>query len=77
MTKIFTICLRCGKVQVRTDVIENINDKYIELKEKRMCPRCKINTKHIATKNIDNLRRNLEERPNNSLDGYVIKLIKR
>lgn len=77
MTKIFTICLRCGKVQVRTDMIENINDNYIELKEKRMCPRCLINTKQIATKNIDNLRRKLEESPSNSLDGYVIKLIKR
>lgn len=77
MTKISTICLRCGKVQVRTDIIENISDNYVILKEKIMCPRCKIKTNQVATNNVDNLRKKLEKNPSNSLDGYVIKLIKR
>lgn len=76
MSKISTICLTCGKVQVRTDIIENINGKYIELKEKIMCPRCKIKTKQVSTKNINNLRKQLEESPSDTLDGYLIKLIK-
>jgi len=78
MSKINIICLRCGKVQPRTDVIEDINnDKYITLQKKFSCPNCRIKTNQIATKNIQELRKELENNPNNSLDGYVLKLIKR
>lgn len=77
MNKINTICLRCGKVQVRTDIMEEINDKYIRLSNPMMCPKCKIKTSQIATKDIKELRKKLEQNPSGSLDSHVIKLIKR
>ena len=77
MSKVNTICLRCGKVQVRTDILEPINNKYIQLKKPLICPKCNIKTSQIATKNIQDLRKNLEKNPNESLDSYILKLIKR
>lgn len=77
MSKINTICLRCGKVQVRTDVVETLNNKYVKLKQKRICPQCNIKTEHIATKDIKELRKKLEKETNESLDGYIHLLIRR
>lgn len=77
MNKIATICLRCGKVQIRTDMIENINGMYINLKNSRMCPGCQTKTKHIATKQIKTLRIKLEERTSNHLEEHILELIKR
>lgn len=77
MSKINTICLRCGKVQVRTDIMENISGKYVQIKNKRNCEQCNIKTNHIATKSVQELRKKLEEHLDNSLDNYVFKLIKR
>lgn len=77
MTKKNTICLRCGFVQVRTDIVDLIKEKYILLEKKRMCPRCNKNTPTIATNNIEKLRKKLENNPNKELDSYVFKLIKK
>lgn len=77
MSKVNTICLRCGKVQVRTDIMENLNGSYITLKNKINCPKCQIKTNQIATKDVKELRKKLESNPSNSLDGYILKLIKR
>lgn len=77
MTKKNTVCLRCGSVQVRTDIEDLIKGKYILLEKKRMCSRCNKNTPTIATNNIEKLRKNLEENPNRELDSYVLKLIKK
>lgn len=71
------ICLRCGTVQVRTDIEEEIQDRYIILKDKKECPKCKRIVTHIATTNIQNLRKQLEQNPNKKLDRYILKLIKR
>lgn len=76
-TKKQVICLRCGKVQIRTDIESPLTDRYIILKKKNMCPKCKINTNFIATNNIENLRRKLEENPNKELDSYILKLVKK
>ena len=77
MSKINTICLTCGKVQIRTDVLENITGMYVNLKKPRMCPRCERTTKQIATKRVQTLRVKLEEQTNNSLDKHILELIKR
>ena len=77
MNKVNTICLRCGKVQVRTDIIENINSKYIQLRNKINCQQCNMKTNQIATKNVQELRKKLNETVENNLDSYVYKLIKR
>lgn len=77
MTKMYTICLRCGNVQIRTDINETMIDKYIILEKERKCPKCHIKTKHVATLNIDKLRKELEDNPNRNIDGYLLKLIKK
>ncbi len=81
MSKVNTICLRCGTVQVRSDLVEilenNDEDKYMILEEKKMCPKCKIKTNQIATKDIKMLKKSLETNPNKKLDSYILKLIKR
>jgi len=77
MNKINTICLTCGKVQIRTDIFEDINGIYINLKKPRMCPRCERTTKHIATKRVQTLRVKLEEKNNSSSENHILELIKR
>ena len=77
MSKINTICLTCGKVQIRTDVLDNITGKYVFLKQTRMCPKCERTTKHIATKKVQNLRTKLEEKTVNSSEKHILELIKR
>lgn len=77
MTKKNIICLRCGNVQVRTDIEDTLTDRYIVLKKKNLCPKCKISTNFIVTSNIQNLRKQLEENPNKELDSYILKLIKK
>lgn len=77
MTKINTICLSCGKVQVRTDlnIIENKN--YVFLKGKQHCPNCESFTPHVATKDIKVLRKKLTENCERGQDKKVLELIKR
>lgn len=76
-TKKQIICLRCGTIQVRTDIENTLTDRYIILKNKNMCPRCKIDTNFIATNNIESLRKKLEENPDKKLDSYILKLVKK
>lgn len=75
MNKIYIICLSCGNVQVRTDILEDLNDKYIILSKKKMCPKCGRETKQVATRNIKTLSKKLDE--NNKRDKQIINLIKR
>ncbi len=77
MNKINIICLRCGTVQIRSDILEVCNDKYILLNHKQLCPKCGMKTTHIATNDIKSLRKSLEENPNRKLDSYLLKLVKR
>lgn len=77
MTKKNTICLRCGLVQVRTDINNIISDRYIVLEKKYMCPKCHTNTNMIVTNKIQILRKQLKESPNEGLDSYILKLIKK
>ena len=75
MNKIYIICLSCGKVQLRTDIMEELNDKYIVLANKLMCPRCNHETVQAATKDIKTLSKKLDI--NNSKDRRIFNLIKR
>jgi hypothetical protein len=75
VNKVKTICLSCGKVQVRTDIIEELNDKYIILTQKKMCPKCQRETKQVATKNIKTLVKKLDI--SNNQDKKVLSLIGR
>ncbi len=75
MNKKYTICLTCGKVQVRTDINEKLNNKYIFLKKKIRCPYCEEETKQAATKNIKSLVKKLV--PTNNKDQEILYLIGR
>ena len=75
MNKTYIICLSCGKVQVRTDILEDLNNKYIILSKRIMCPSCGRETKQIATKNIKTLNEKIDE--NNKRDIQILNLIKR
>lgn len=77
MNKVSLICLRCGNIQISTDIMETIGNKYITLNKPMMCPKCNKNTFQIATNNVNDLRLKLEQNPSSNLDSYVIKLIKR
>ncbi len=77
MSRMIAICLRCGTAQVRTDLGENFEKGYTLLKKETFCPRCNKKTNFIATKDINNLRKKLEQNPSKPLDGYILKLIKR
>ena len=77
MNKVNTICLSCGKVQIRTNlnIIENKN--YVFLKGKYHCPNCESFTSHIATKNVKILRKKLIENCERQQDNKILELIKR
>ena len=50
---VYTICLRCYNIQVRTDIITSFGNKpFIRLDRKVMCPKCHALTENIATKDI-------------------------
>ena len=59
MTKISTICLKCGNVQTVENMEEIMNDYYIVLDKKMFCPNCQRKTDFIATKDIENLKENI------------------
>ena len=75
MEKIYTICLSCGKVQLRTDiVVELANKTYIFLDKKMMCPKCNKPTQFIATKDIKKLKKSLANSNNKleqKLNNYI------
>ena len=73
MTKTYIICLSCGTVLLRTDVLEKIETNYIYLDKKRMCPRCNRLTKFVATKDISKLKKDLVKE--NKADYKIMKLI--
>ncbi len=77
MSKVNVICLRCGNVQVRTDISKKILNIYEISEDQKICPKCKIKTEQILTNNIQNLRETLEENPSRKLDSYILKLIRR
>ncbi len=76
MNKQMAICLRCGKVQVRTDLGYLGNAPYIVLQKSMICPRCGMETKHIATKDIKMLKKQLTDSIYKPLDTYIFHLIK-
>ncbi len=63
--KVYTICLACGTVQVRTDVVTDLSKKaFVILDRKTMCPKCRILTQQIATKNLKQLKNSLANSDN-------------
>ena len=56
---------------------EIMNDYYIVLDKKMFCPNCQRKTDFIATKDIENLKENIEKNPSETLDSYIIKLLKK
>ena len=73
--KAYTICLNCGKVQIRTDIEKEIKDKYIVLDKKINCPICSANTKVAVTNNIKILKKELLVSHNNKMDNHLLELI--
>lgn len=76
MSKLITLCLKCGNAQVRTDIEKVVTERYIVL-DKWYCPNCSKITKQIATKDTKKLRQTLEKDSKEPIDEYIIKLIKR
>ena len=59
--KLYTICLACGNVQVRTDIVTSFGTRpFVMLDRKSMCPKCRTLTQQIATKDIKQLKKTLE-----------------
>lgn len=73
--KINVICLKCGQVQVRTDIITTISEKYI-LSKNIICSNCAKKTTHVLTNNIKRLKKELKD-GNTSLDKQIYHLIER
>ena len=77
MDKAYTICLSCGIVQLRTDIVEDLNNKnYVFLDKKMICPKCHKTPQFIATKDIKKLRKvvtnstsKLDQKINNYIRG--------
>ncbi len=59
--KVYTICLACGTVQARTDIITSFGNKpFVMLDRKIICPKCRTLTQNIATKDVKQLKKTLE-----------------
>ncbi len=76
MNKQEAICLRCGTVQVRTDLEEIGNFPYMILETPILCPKCRIQTRHVATKDIKVLKKQLADSIYRPLDIHIFHLIK-
>jgi len=74
----YTLCLNCGKAQVRTDIIDEIKDNYVQLdKTKLICPGC-IGRRHIATTDLKDLVKDLSSKKSmTDLDRRVLYLARK
>lgn len=73
MNKRNIICLKCGTVQVRTDITKEIDGKYIL--DKNYCPKCDKNTSQVLTPNVKILKKQLKKNPAKDLDKHILNLI--
>ncbi len=75
MSQKYTICLSCGKVQFKKDVVDTIGNKiYVINKDKFMCPKCHKETQSMETKDLDKLKMILLRSPNQvekKLGNYI------
>ena len=75
MSKAYAICLSCGNVQVRTDIIDDLGSKqYTLLNRNICCPKCHKTSKFAATKDIKCLKKALNK-PQTNLDNRINKMI--
>ena len=71
MNKRNIICLKCGTVQVRTDITKKIDGKYVLYKNN--CPKCQKITSQVLTHNVKMLKKQLN--PTKDLDKRILNLI--
>ena len=74
MNKKYLVCLKCGNVQKRTDILNELshnNYKFI----KKQCPKCKIETQELVTENMSKLKTQLKN-DNTEFSNKVLKLIR-
>ena len=71
MNKRNIICLKCGTVQVRTDITKKIDGKYVL--DKNNCPKCQKITSQVLTHNVKMLKKQLN--PTKDLDKRILNLI--
>ena len=63
--KNYVICLKCGNVQARTDLMTELTDKsYAFVERKMLCPKCHKESQFVATKDIQQLRKVLSTSTN-------------
>ena len=75
MNKAYMICLNCGNVQARTDILNELGDKqYTLLNRKIMCPKCHKMPQFAATKDIKKLKLALNS-SSNKLDNKINNMI--
>ena len=76
MNKNYIICLKCGTAQVRTDIDEMLDGKqYTLIAKKILCPKCRIDTQAVATKDIKKLRSALNN-SNNKTDQKILSYVR-
>lgn len=76
--KKYTLCLNCGKAQVRTDIEDIIEKNYVQLEKTQIiCPGC-IGRRHVATTNIKELVNALDSKKDmTDLDRRVLYLARK
>ena len=76
-SKLYTLCLCCGKFQIRSDVVADLSNKnYVLLDKKIMCHVCGKNQHFMATrKNKKQLIRVLDN-SDNKLDKRIRSMIR-
>ena len=76
MNQAYTICLGCGNVQIRTDIVEDLKDKDLVLiKNSKMCSKCHKIQQFVATKDIRKLKKSLSN-TNDSLGKRVNNIVR-
>lgn len=73
MNKRNIICLKCGTVQVRTDITKQIDGKYVL--DKNNCPKCNKITSQVLTSNVKILKKYLQNNATKDLDKRILNLI--
>ena len=67
----YRVCLNCGNIEVRTDIMESLNTNY-KIIRSISCPYCSKNN-YLITKNIKRLKTNLNT--SNKLERNIKNLI--
>lgn len=72
--KMYTMCLTCGMVQVRTDIDYEIDNKYILLPISVRCPKCNKLAASIGTRDIKAVKKSLKNGEEIAKNDHRVKM---